>query len=116
MDNANKEHTAFKPPLWYIKTRNAIYYTLGVIETLLVISFIFRLLGANPASGFVNLIYVTTGILKAPFSGIFYSSITEGLVAKSVFEPAAIIAMIIYAMAAWGLVGLLKLKVARDGH
>ncbi len=116
MDNTGQEYSAHKPPLWYIKTRNVIYYTLGVIEILLVIGFIFRLLGANPASGFVNFIYITTGILKAPFSGIFYSSIADGLVAKSVFEPAAIIAMMIYAMAAWGLVGLLKLKVTRDGH
>jgi len=34
-----------------------IYYILGIIEVLLTFRFIFKLLGANPNSGFVSLIY-----------------------------------------------------------
>ncbi len=103
-------------PLWYIKSRNAIYYVLGVIEILLAFRFLFKLLGANQASGFVSFIYTITGILVAPFKGIFTTFVTEGLSTRSVFEPAVIIALIVYAIIAWGLVRLIKLKAARDGH
>lgn len=103
-------------PLWYIKSRNAIYYVLGVIEILLAFRFLFKLLGANQASGFVSFIYAITGILVAPFKGIFTTFVTEGLSTRSVFEPAVIIALIVYAIIAWGLVRLIKIKAARDGH
>ncbi|NJD03352.1 MAG: YggT family protein [Ruminiclostridium sp.] len=103
-------------PLWYIKSRNAIYYVLGVIEVLLAFRFLFKFLGANQASGFVSLIYTITGILSAPFKGIFSSFATEGLSARSVFEPSDIIAFIVYAIIAWGLVKLIRLKAVRDGH
>lgn len=103
-------------PLWYIKSRNAIYYVLGVIEVLLAFRFIFRLLGANPLSGFVSFIYSITGIFIAPFWGIFNSFVSNGLAARSVFEPATVIGMAVYAIAAWGIVRLLKIKVSKDGH
>ena len=103
-------------PLWYIKSRNAIYYALGVIEVLLAFRFLFKVLGANQASGFVSFIYIITGILAAPFKGIFNSFVTDGLSARSVFEPSVIIAFIVYAIIAWGLVQLIRLKAARDGR
>ncbi len=103
-------------PLWYIKARNSIYYVLGVIEVLLAFRFLFKLLGANQASGFVSFIYTVTGILAAPFKGIFSTFVTEGLSARSVFEPSVLIAFIVYAIIAWGLVRLIRLKAARDGH
>lgn len=108
---AYNDHPA---PLWYIKSRNSIYYVLGVIEVLLAFRFLFKLLGANQASGFVSFIYTITGILAAPFKGIFSTFVTEGLSARSVFEPSVIIAFIVYAIIAWGLVMLIRLKAARD--
>lgn len=106
----------YRTPLWFIKSRNAIYYVLGVIEVLLAFRFIFKFLGANPDSTFVAFMYSITGIFTAPFVGIFNSFVTNGLAAKSVFEPATVIGMIVYAIAAWGLVSLARLKAARDGH
>jgi len=103
-------------PLWFIKSRNAINYVLGVIEVLLAFRFMFRLLGANPGSGFVAFVYTVTGILTAPFYGIFNSFVTGGLAARSVFEPATIIGMIVYAIVAWGLINLIRLKALRDGQ
>lgn len=113
-DNAG--HEDYKAPLWYIRCRNSIYYVLGVIEVLLAFRFIFKFLGANPGSGFVGFLYTVTGIFTAPFSGIFNPFVTGGLVARSVFEPATVIAAMVYAVAAWGLVNLIRLKVSRDGH
>ena len=100
-------------PLWFIKTRNVIYYILGVIEALLVFRFLFKLLGANPQNGFVSFLYSISGIFIAPFSGIFDSFVTSGLAAKSVLEPGSIIGMVVYAVLARALVGLARLKIAR---
>jgi hypothetical protein len=105
-----------KFPLWYYKTRNAIFYILGFIEVLLAFRFVFKLLGANPASGFVRFIYTLSGILTAPFSGIFSSYTSQGLVYRSIFEPSVIVALIVYAIAAWGIVKLIKIKVLREEH
>lgn len=101
-------------PLWYIKTRHIINYILGVIEVLLVLRFAFKLLGANPSNGFVSFLYSITGIFTAPFSGIFNPFVTSGLAAKSVFDPATIIAMIIYAAVAWGLISLVRLEAHKE--
>ncbi|HYE84268.1 MAG TPA: YggT family protein [Clostridia bacterium] len=100
-------------PLWFLRTRHAIYYILGIIEVLLGFRFVFKLLGANPQNGFVAFLYSISGIFAAPFSGIFDPFVTSGLAAKSVLEPAVIIGMAVYAVAAWALVGLIKLKVTR---
>lgn len=104
------EHT----PVWYVKTKNIIYYILGVIEVLLGLRFLFMLLGANPRSGFTAFLYAVSGIFIAPFSGIFNPVSTAGLASRSVLDPATIIAMAIYALIAWGIVRLLWIKASRD--
>ncbi|MDP4093196.1 MAG: YggT family protein [Bacillota bacterium] len=112
----NGEAIGYSAPLWYIRSRHAISYVLGIIEVLLAFRFLFRLLGANPGSGFVSFLYNITGIFTAPFKGIFNSYTTQGLSAASVFEPGTIIGMAVYAIIAWGLVNLLKIKISRDVH
>jgi hypothetical protein len=104
-----------KLPLWFIKSRNTIYYALSVIEVLLLLRFLFLLLGASRESGFISFLYGFTGIFTAPFEGIFHEYATRGLAAKAVFDPAVPIAMIVYALIALGLVKLLWVKISRDG-
>ncbi|NLN65217.1 MAG: YggT family protein [Clostridiaceae bacterium] len=103
-------------PLWFTRTKNITYYLLGLIEVILVLRFLFMLLGANPRSGFTSFLYLFSGIFIAPFSGIFNPITTTGLVSRSVFDPATIVAMVIYALIAWGIVRLLWIRVARDGY
>jgi len=102
-------------PIWYVKSKNTIWYILSVIEVLLLLRFIFKLLGANTNSGFTIFLYSITNILTMPFSGIFNPIRSTGLVTSSIFEPAIIIAMAIYALAAWGIIRLLWIKVSRNG-
>ncbi|MGI5998915.1 MAG: YggT family protein [Lutispora sp.] len=102
-------------PIWFIKTKHSIYYILGLIEVLLLFRFLFKLLGANPNNGFVSFLYSMAGIFIAPFTGIFYSFVSQGLAAKSVLEPSTLIAMIVYAVIAWGIVGLIRIKAEKDG-
>lgn len=101
-------------PVWFVKSRSIIYYILGLIEILLAMRFLFMLLGANPRSGFTAFLYSITGIFISPFSGIFNPVTASGLVSSSVFDPAAIIAMAVYALIAWGIVRLLLIKVSKE--
>ncbi len=92
------------------RARQAIYYVLGVLEVLLAFRLVFKLLGANPSSGFVAFIYSITSIFLAPFAGIFRPLITEGFETRAVFDPATLIAMIVYAIIAYGLDRLIDIK------
>jgi hypothetical protein len=82
-----------------------IWYILAVIEIILGLRIIFKALGANPFSGFVSLIYSISDVLLLPFSGIFPSSVSG----NSVIEWSTIIAAVIYALIAWGIVNLIHL-------
>lgn len=93
--------------------QNLVWFILGLIEVLLALRFIFKLLGANTASSFVNLIYNVTDILTAPFDSIFgVASATDGEI-ESVFEPSIIVAAIVYALIAWGIVKLININQRR---
>lgn len=85
---------------------NVVYYILGIIEALLGLRLLFRLLGANPASGFVSMLYALTRVFTIPFQGIFSTVRSSG----SVFEPATAVAMVIYALIAYGIVRLIRLR------
>jgi hypothetical protein len=89
--------------------KRIVYYILGVIEVLLAFRLIFKLLGANPASGFVSGIYTLSNIFLSPFAGIFRTASTRGVETQSVLEPATIVAMIVYAVIAWGIVKLIEI-------
>lgn len=101
-------------PIWFIKTKHSIYYILGLIEVLLLFRFVFKLLGANPNNGFISFIYSIAGIFTSPFTGIFNSFISQGLAAKSILEPATLIAMVVYAVIAWGIVSLIRIKAEKN--
>src|SRR5919197_5617595 len=75
----------------------AIWLLFGVIEGLIVIRFVLKALGANPAAGFAQFIYGITAPLVAPFVGLFGNPSANG----SVLELQSIIAMIVYALLAW---------------
>ncbi len=94
--------------------RRVIYYILGVIEILLGARLVFRLLGANASGGFISFIYSLTKVFVAPFALIFSSAVTDGLETKAVLEPGTIIAMVVYAIIAWGIVKLIIIMRERN--
>jgi len=91
------------------KSRRIIYYILGTLEVLFAFRLIFKVLGANPESPFVAIIYTITNLFLAPFKGIFRMAVTDGIETESVLEPSLIIAMIVYAAIAWGLVKFIEI-------
>ncbi|MDO8686369.1 MAG: YggT family protein [Clostridiales bacterium] len=98
-----------------LKARKIVYYISAILETLLAFRLVLKLLGANPQSIFVSIIYSVTKVFLFPFVGIFRSAVTEGIETQSVLEPSTIIAMIVYALVAWGIVRLIEInKVSRN--
>jgi hypothetical protein len=91
--------------------RRIVYYLLGILEVLLAFRLVFKLLGANPANGFVSVIYTVSGVFLVPFSGIFKTAVNNGIETKSIVEPSTIIAMIVYALIAYGIVMLIKIFI-----
>jgi len=96
------------------KAQYLVYYVLGVIEVLLAARFVFKLLGAASGSDFVSLIYGVTNVLVSPFLGIFSSATTTGVETSAVFEPATVIAMIVYGVIAWGITRLLGISSPKN--
>ncbi len=86
---------------------NIVYLLFGVLEALLAFRFIFRLLGANPASGFVSFIYNLSEPFVAPFYGIFGQPTFQGNQTTAVFDTATLVALLVYGLLAWVIVRLL---------
>lgn len=103
----NPEHPqkAYQKKKTLFRIYNVIWYVLGIVEVLLLFRVVLKALGANAGSGFANLIYTLSAPLSAPFSGIFKSASTQ----SSVFEWSTIIACVVYALVAYGLVHLFQL-------
>ena len=89
--------------------QNIVRFIFGFIETLLLLRFILKLTGANPASGFVDFVYSVSGVFTAPFDNIFGTTAAARGSVQSVFEPSIIVAAIVYALIAWGIVKLLTI-------
>jgi hypothetical protein len=90
-----------------------LYFVLGVIEVLLAFRFILKITGANPVSGFVRFVYSVSNILVWPFEGIFHRAVNQGLETSSVFEPSILVAAIVYAVVAWGILNLIALMAGK---
>lgn len=96
------------------KTEYLIYYFFGILESLLAFRLIFKLAGASISSGFVRMIYGLTGMFVWPFEGIFRRGTMPGIETTSVLEPAALVALAVYAIAAWGIVRLVRISSGEE--
>jgi hypothetical protein len=83
-----------------------IYFFFGALEILLVFRLAFKVAGANTTNAFVSFIYGLTGLFVLPFEGIFSTGTSQGLETTSVLEPATLVALVVYAVVAWGIVKL----------
>jgi hypothetical protein len=92
-----------RTPYW--RLIQTIWFVTGVIEVLIGLRFLLKLLGASTASPFVVLLYSISAVLVGPFQGIFPVS-GQGSV---IFEPASLVALLIYPLVAVGLVYLVRI-------
>jgi len=87
------------------RAKQIIYFVFGAIEALLAMRFVLLALGASEASAFVRLIYGLSRPFVLPFQGIF----GEPTLGASVLEWASLVAIIVYALLAYGLARLVEL-------
>ena len=80
-----------------------VRFALGFVEVLLGLRFVFKLFGANPLNIFAEVLYGLSWVLVLPFSGLFRGNAVPGAVTVSIFEPSTVVAMIVYALIAWGV-------------
>jgi uncharacterized protein YggT (Ycf19 family) len=90
--------------------RRIVFYLLDVLEALLAFRFFLALLGANPASPFVQFIYMASEPFVYPFRGIFPQVSAQG----AVLEWAVLLAMVVYAVVAWGIGRLIWILMAHE--
>jgi len=86
-------------------------FLFALIDVLIAGRFLLELLGASSQSSFVGFVYGVTAPLVAPFHGIFANSGSAG----NVFEPAALVAIAVFALLGWGVVALIKIATAHRG-
>ncbi len=86
-----------------------IYFLFGALDILLAFRFVLKLMGASTTSAFVQTIYSVSSLFVWPFEGIFRRAVSQGIETASVLEPATIVAFLVYAVLAWGMVQLVKL-------
>lgn len=83
-----------------------IWYLLYVIETVLALRFALKLLAANGAAAFTQMVYSISQIFVAPFLYVFGSPSAGG----SVVELSTLLAMVVYWLLAWGVIKLLVMN------
>jgi hypothetical protein len=84
------------------KKNQIIWYIAGAINALLALRILFLLLGAREV-GFATILYSITNPFTALFQGVFASPAVSG----AYFDSAAVLAILIYSLLAWGLSALL---------
>lgn len=89
------------------KAEYIIYFFFGAVEILLAFRLVLKVMGASILSTFVRGIYGITGLFILPFEGIFRRGISQGIETTSVLEPSTIVAILVYAILAWGIVKFL---------
>lgn len=87
-----------------------VYYFFGAVEVLLVFRLLLKIAGASLNSWFVSIIYTLSRFFILPFEGIFRRVTAQGVETTSVFEPAVIVALIVYAFIAYGIVKLIRIS------
>jgi hypothetical protein len=85
--------------IFSFKATQWIWLGLGIVEVLIGLRVVLKLIAANPESPFAAFIYAISGIFLFPFAGLVGTPASGGMV----LEFSSIIAMLVYALLAWGI-------------
>jgi hypothetical protein len=84
-----------------------VWFVAGILLVLLGFRFLLSLLGANTTNSFANFIYSASHPFVSPFFSLFsYKNLAYGV---SHFEIYTLVAMLFYAVVAWGIAKLVTL-------
>jgi len=85
--------------IFTFKATQLIWLFLGILEVLIALRIGLKLIGANPDSPIVALIYGFTTLFLFPFAGMTATPSAGGMV----LELSSFFAMVIYALIAWAV-------------
>jgi hypothetical protein len=85
--------------IFSFKITQLIWLFLGILEALIALRIVLKLIGANPESPIVALIYGLTFLFLFPFQGM----VATPSAGSSVLELSSLFAMLIYALIAWAV-------------
>ena len=85
--------------IFTFKATQLIWLFLGILEALIMLRIGLKLIGANPASPIVALIYGVTYLFLFPFEGMVVTPSAGSMV----LELSSLFAMLIYALIAWAV-------------
>jgi len=85
--------------IFTFKVTQLIWLFLGVLEALIALRIGLKLIGANPESPIVALIYGLTFLFLFPFEGMVATPIAGSMV----LELSSLFAMLIYALITWAV-------------
>ena len=106
METITTYHTSDSTVRPLYRGTQIVWYIFSILQTLLVLRFVLRLIGASPAAGFTQFIYTLSGILMRPFISVV-SSTRFG---QAVIEWNTVLAMVFYWLVAWGIVRLIVMR------
>ena len=85
------------------KVGQFVWLLTGLLEAALGLRFVLKLIAANPNAPFAQMVYGFTNLFLWPFQNLTPAPAAQGMV----LETSTLIAMIVYAVAAWAVVKLL---------
>ena len=110
-DPAPERVSAAQAPSYNFRAAAVVWFVVGAVEIFIAARFLGKLFGASAQSAFVNFIYQVSSPMVAPFTGIFGDTGTK----TNTFETASLVAIVVYAVIAWGLVALIRIVTAPKG-
>lgn len=90
--------------LYTFKAMQLIWLGLGILEVVLGLRFVFKLIAVNPDNPLASLLYGFTNLFLFPFAGLIGTPSSGGMI----FEVTTLIAMVVYALLAWGLAKIVE--------
>ncbi|MEI7844397.1 MAG: YggT family protein [Chloroflexota bacterium] len=85
--------------IFTFKATQLIWLLFGILEALIALRIVLKLVGANPESPIVGLIYGFTYLFLFPFEGLIGSPAGGNMV----LELSSLFAMLIYGLIAWAI-------------
>lgn len=95
--------------LFSFKATQWIWLGLGVLEALIGLRVVLKLIAANPDSPFAAFIYNVSAVFLYPFTALVGTPTSGGMA----LEISSIIAMLVYALLAWGIVRIVWVSFYR---
>ena len=91
-----------------------IWFIVGLMVALIAIRFILLATGANASAGFAQLIYNLTEWMVAPFAALIGAITYPGAEQTAVFEPASLVAIVVYVLLGFLLTRLANLMLGTN--